>query len=59
MEDTADLEVFLHEYFHAVWHEAGIDEEDIPIWIEHIFVVGLARDLIRNKQLFGELFLCL
>ena len=52
------LETFLHEYFHGVWYETGINEE-LPkelAWLEHMFNVALSKDMTNNKKLFKKLF---
>ncbi len=49
------LETFLHEYIHAVWFEQGIDEEDIPVWIEHMVIAGVSKDVVNNKVIFQKI----
>lgn len=51
---TIVLEIFLHEYVHAVWFEMGIDEEDIPVWVEHIIIAGVSKDLVNNREIFQK-----
>lgn len=51
------LEIFLHEYFHGVWYETGLDDEEIPRWVEHIFLIAITKDLINNRKLIGKLLL--
>lgn len=50
------LETFIHEYGHAVCFELGIDDEDIPSWIEHMIVIGISKDMVSNKKIFKKLF---
>ena len=49
------LDTFLHEYFHAIWYESGIYSEDIPTWIEHIYLTNISHDMLINKKLILKL----
>jgi hypothetical protein len=50
------VEVLMHEYFHAVWFETGIDDNDPPSWLEHIFINATAKDMALNVDFFVDLF---
>lgn len=45
----------LHEWFHAIWHECALIEEEIPPWVEHIIICAIARDIVLNKKSVIEL----
>ena len=49
------VEILLHEYFHAVWFEVGIDDNEPPEWLEHMFICGLSKDIMLNAQFFSTL----
>lgn len=48
------IEVFFHEYAHALAFEVGIDDEGVPTWIEHMLVVGLGKDFVHNRKKFRD-----
>ena len=48
--DEELLDTFLHEYFHAIWYESGLYSEDIPAWVEHIFLVNITHDLLLQRK---------
>jgi len=50
------LEIFLHEYFHAIAFEVGIDDEEPPSWIEHMLVIAGSKDMTNNKEVFKAIF---
>lgn len=51
------FEVFLHEFFHAVFFEIGIDFEQVPQWVEHLFIAGISRDMLQNIDMWQDFFL--
>lgn len=53
--DEELLDTFLHEYFHAVWYESGLYSEDVPAWVEHIFLVNIVHDILLQKKLLIKL----
>ena len=48
-------ETFFHEWFHAVWFELGMQDEEIPEWVEHIILNGVVREQLNDPH-FWELF---
>lgn len=50
------MEVLLHEYFHAVWFEIGLDDNEPPEWIEHIIITNIAKDMVINSSFWKKIF---
>lgn len=50
------LEVFFHEWLHAIWNEIGFDDEDIPAWVEHMFIIAISKDIVLNKREIFNIF---
>jgi len=49
------LDTFIHEYVHALFDTTGANEERIPKWLEHIYIVALSRDLTNNRKFWSQL----
>lgn len=49
------VETLLHEYLHALWFESGIDDEQVPEWIEHIFINCIAKDMLNHPSFLSRL----
>jgi len=49
-------ETFLHEWFHAVWHETGIQDEEIPEWVEHIVLNAVIREQLNDPGFWALFF---
>jgi len=50
------LETILHEYSHAVGYEAGLEDQNIPIWTEHAIIVPPSKDMVRNANFIRSIF---
>ena len=50
------LEVFFHEWVHAEWFEAGIDDElpDQHKWVEHMIIAAVSKDLVNKRKIFAK-----
>jgi len=56
MTDDQSFEVFIHEWLHAVWYECGIDDENVPSWIEHWFVGAVSKDMQLHADKWLKIF---
>lgn len=50
------LDTFMHEWLHAIWYESGISQEDVPTWVEHIYLCGITSDSVNQKKIVAKLF---
>ena len=57
LDHIGKIETLFHEFGHAVAYELGIDDENVPTWIEHMLVIGMAKDLVFNRKFFGKILL--
>ena len=44
------LEVFIHEWLHAIWEELGLDNEKLPKILEHVLVCAISKDMVINRK---------
>lgn len=49
-------ETFFHEWFHAVWYELGMQDEEVPEWIEHIILNGVVREQLNDPDFWAQFF---
>jgi Zn-dependent peptidase ImmA (M78 family) len=47
-------EVLLHEYMHAIWHEAGLCDIDISEDVEHWVINAVAKDIVLNSSFWAS-----
>lgn len=52
-----EIEIFIHEWLHAIWFESGIEDElpDKLKFLEHWAIIPAARDMVENQKIFYEL----
>ncbi len=50
------VETLLHEYMHACFFGAGMQDELIPSWVEHWFINHTTKDMILKPKFFRDLF---
>jgi hypothetical protein len=51
------LETLLHEYLHACWFEAGIDDVEPNEVLEHWIINAIAKDMASNAAFWRSIFL--
>jgi len=49
------VEVLLHEYMHACWFYTGIEDEDVPKWIEHVAINSFCKEITLHASFWGQL----
>lgn len=50
------LETLIHEYIHACWFEAGIDDVVHDIVLEHMFINAVAKEMAILSSFWSEWF---
>jgi hypothetical protein len=50
------LETLLHEYLHACWYEAGIDDIEPNDILEHWIINSIVKDMTINASFWASFF---
>ena len=50
-------ETLLHEWFHACWAEAGLHDECLQPWIEHMILNAVVKELCSADEFWANFLL--
>ena len=56
LKPELELEVFIHEWIHAVWYEAGIDNQRVSLALEHMLMNPIQKDMVINARVWAKVF---
>ena len=56
MTKSEFLETLLHEYLHACFYEAGIDDANPNEVLEHFLINSVAKDMVVNSSFWKKIF---